>query len=231
MTKDLTEMSNNELLHCYNDGGQDEIVRRMRAAGAKGAVPKTFQGGFASLDEKDCLIWSAHRDRLVAWTRDFSKETQRGPYLSGPLGCGKSHLAWAVVHELKVRGFKVVGWNVSKLFNALLDSFGNKFCEPSTAEIMEGAQDADLLLLDDLGAEPADAHGNTKPWVLERLYVIGNTRLENEKPIMVTSNLNGNELKKHMPDDAGRRFIDRLTGMIELPGMAFDPKSKSMRRG
>lgn len=231
MPKDPTEMSVNELLRSYNEGGQDEIVRRMRAAGASGAVPKTFQGGFASLDEIDCITWSAHRDRLVAWTRAFSKETTRGPYLSGPPDCGKSHLAWAVVHELKIKGFNVEGWNVPNLFNALRDSFGNNLGGQTTIEIMENAQNADLLLLDDLGAEPVDAHGNTKPWVLERLYVIGNTRLENEKPLLVTSNMIGKELAAQMPDGNGRRFIDRLCGMIETPGMAFDPKTKSMRRG
>lgn len=223
MAKEFSEMSTDELLRQYREGGQDELVRRMRAREASGAVPKSFQGGFSALTELECPIWQAHRDRLKAWVTGFSKATVKGLYLSGPLGCGKSRLAWVAVEELKHKGYFIEAWNVSKMFDAIMNSFVNSLAEPSSGEITENAMEADLLMLDDLGAEPKEGDGSTKEWIMQKLYTIGNHRLEEEKPILVTSNLNGQELSDRMSDVTGRRFIDRLCGMIELPGMAFIP--------
>ena len=66
--------------------------------------------------------------------------------------------------------------------------------------------DVDLLQVDDLGAE------KTSAWVLEQLYSIINSRYEAEKAIVVTTNLERDELAAQI----GERTVSRLEEMCEI---------------
>ena len=66
--------------------------------------------------------------------------------------------------------------------------------------------------MDDVGAE------QTSPWVLEQLYTIVNTRYEEGKAIMVTTNLITPEGDGALVEQIGQRTVSRL---YEICG---DPK-------
>ena len=61
----------------------------------------------------------------------------------------------------------------------------------------------DLLHIDDLGAE------NTTDWVLEQLYSIVNTRYEDERAMIATTNLSYEELVEQL----GERTVSRLVAI------------------
>ncbi len=61
----------------------------------------------------------------------------------------------------------------------------------------------DLLHIDDLGAE------NTTDWVLEQLYSIVNTRYEDERAMVVTTNLSYEKLLEQL----GERTVSRLVAI------------------
>ncbi len=65
----------------------------------------------------------------------------------------------------------------------------------------------DLLHLDDLGAE------NRTDWALEQLYSIVNTRYEDERSIVVTTNLTPDDLAEQI----GARTVSRLIEMCGDP--------------
>ena len=65
----------------------------------------------------------------------------------------------------------------------------------------------DLLHIDDLGAESPSA------WVLEQLYAIVNARYEDERAILVTTNLGDPD---ELADQIGHRTVSRLKEMCEL---------------
>ena len=135
--------------------------------------------------------------------------------MTGPTGCGKSLLAYSVVWELVARGLHVVAWNVREFYQALMNSYDWR-TEDLEAEILESAQVAHLLLLDDFGSEPQNPqNGQIKGWALERLYTLVNHRSESLLPVLLTSNLNGTELSKQMESDMGQRIISRLQEMVE----------------
>lgn len=77
-----------------------------------------------------------------------------------------------------------------------------------------------LVVLDDLGAESMHhPDGRPKEWPLEQLFVLINTRYENELPTVVTSNYTMSELVGRL--DA--RIVDRLNCMVrtvELTGQS-----------
>jgi len=65
----------------------------------------------------------------------------------------------------------------------------------------------DLLHIDDLGAE------HRTEWVLEQLYTIINTRYEDERATVITSNLEPEQLAEQL----GERIVSRLEGMCGEP--------------
>jgi DNA replication protein DnaC len=69
--------------------------------------------------------------------------------------------------------------------------------EHSLSQLVEMLCSVDLLHIDDVGAE------QTSPWVLEQLYTVVNTRYEDERSIILTTNLIKSERKRpaNLPDD------------------------------
>jgi DNA replication protein DnaC len=64
----------------------------------------------------------------------------------------------------------------------------------------------DLLHVDDVGAE------QTSAWVLEQLYTIVNTRYEDGRAVMLTTNLAEDELRAQIGD----RTVSRLNEMCTV---------------
>jgi DNA replication protein DnaC len=65
----------------------------------------------------------------------------------------------------------------------------------------------DLLHIDDVGAE------QTSPWVLEQLYALINARYEDERSVILTTNI---EQREDLIEQIGERTVSRLQEMCEL---------------
>ena len=72
--------------------------------------------------------------------------------ITGPTGVGKSYLASALGHQACVLGYKVLYFNVSKLFTKLKASRADQ----SYASEINKIEKYDLLILDDFGIHPMD---------------------------------------------------------------------------
>jgi DNA replication protein DnaC len=64
----------------------------------------------------------------------------------------------------------------------------------------------DLLHIDDVGAE------KTSPWVLEQLYAMINARYEQERAVIITTNLERDDLAEQINE----RTVSRLEEMCEV---------------
>jgi DNA replication protein DnaC len=64
----------------------------------------------------------------------------------------------------------------------------------------------DLLHIDDIGAE------QTTPWVLEELYSIVNARYEEQRSIVITTNILDREM---LCEQISERTVSRLTEMCD----------------
>ncbi len=127
-------------------------------------------------------------------------KTGEGLVLLGTYGNGKSHLAAAVVNALVSQEYAAVFQPVTRLMYRVNASYRDER-GPSEAEIINGLIDADLLVLDDIGAEKWSEK------VEERLYAIIDGRYWGKKPTILTGNfLDLKSLEAHI----GGRAFDRI---------------------
>lgn len=100
----------------------------------------------------------------------------------GGYGTGKTHLAAAIGNVRLAEGDTVVFITAPDLLDQLRNTFSPS-SEDSYDNVFERLRTADLLILDDLGAE------NPSGWALEKLYQLINHRYAGQLPTVITTNL------------------------------------------
>lgn len=102
--------------------------------------------------------------------------------LRGMYGCGKTHLAAAIANFAVQHGIKTLFVTVPDLLDSLRFSY-NSSSETSFEQRFEEIRRSPLLILDDFGTQ------NATPWAQEKLFQIINFRYINKLPLVVTTNL------------------------------------------
>src|SRR5688572_12312678 len=106
-----------------------------------------------------------------------------GLLLYGPHGVGKTHLAVGILKSVvRSKGARAFFFETRELLRLVRDTY-NRSVEETEMEVLKPLLDADLLVLDDLGAE------RTSEWVQETLGLVVNTRYNARRPTVFTSNL------------------------------------------
>jgi DNA replication protein DnaC len=126
----------------------------------------------------------------------------RGLWLAGSVGTGKTALAMIVSKAAIDAGRSVAIYSCPRLLSLIRESIDGG----GVLHFLDQLAAVDLLHIDDLGAE------HRTEWVLEQLYTIINTRYEDERSTLVTSNLMPEDLQEQL----GNRIVSRLEGMCEL---------------
>jgi len=162
---------------------------------------------FASFDlrQKENLLPEHVRSLEKAFdeSRAFADDPDGWLVLTGPYGCGKTHLAAAIANYRADHGHLVMFEVVPDLLDHLRATFGPR----STVSLdrrFEEVKNAPLLILDDLGTQ------NMTPWVREKLYQLFNYRYNAELPTVITTP----ELKDEMDDRLLSRMMDRRLSMV-----------------
>lgn len=158
------------------------------------------------------------RDHYISRKRaakgDFPEDRSKigkGLIFIGPNGTRKTSLACTILTEVQYRGY---GFNVfyirfSDWKKALTDTFEKEESELKTNafEILEKANKAHLLLLDDIGQEHRTASGFTQSSLHEFLRV----RHEAGLPTIATSNKGVKDLEKIYDESFGSFMFDAFS--------------------
>ncbi|MGQ0540939.1 MAG: ATP-binding protein, partial [Blastocatellia bacterium] len=155
----------------------------------------------------------------MQFTNDYPAVDQ-GLLILGPVGVGKTHLAVSILKGLAERGgFSCLFYEFGALLKQIQDSY-NSFTQASELSVLAPVLNADVLVLDELGAsKPTD-------WVKDTMAHIINTRYNDRKHTIFTTNYpderRGNE--ETLEDRIGIRLRSRLYEMcktIEIKGEDF----------
>jgi DNA replication protein DnaC len=118
---------------------------------------------------------------VKAYARELDPK-RPGLLLIGRPGCGKTHLAIAALRTMLSRGFDGVFYNYQELLNKIIASYRPE-AGAGEREAYREVMDAEILLLDDLGAN------RVNEWVQDTITAIITHRCDNRKPLIATTNL------------------------------------------
>lgn len=179
-------------------------ISKLRTAGMEGRVPKRYRGVSFERPPVPEIARSAPEQvqavRRYVRDIDANLDAGHGLWLMGDVGTGKTTLAMIVSKAALDAGRSVAIYSLPRLLNLIRGAIET---EDGMVGFLERLAAVDLLHIDDLGVE------NTTEWVLEQLYSIVNTRYEDERAMIVTTNLRYEELI----DQLGERTVSRLVAI------------------
>ena len=107
------------------------------------------------------------------------------------------------------RARTVAIYSLPRLLNEIRDTHR---AERSHVDLLDRLTAVDLLHIDDVGAE------RTTDWVLEELYSIVNARYEDQRSMVITTNLYPDDLAAQIGDRIVSRLIEICGAGVEVPG-------------
>jgi DNA replication protein DnaC len=171
-------------------------------------IPRRFRG--VSFDRKPICDMDPMLLREVrAFVRRIEEhlDSGKGLWFQGDVGTGKTSLAMLVSRSALELGRSVAIYSVPRLLSDIKATY-EADTPGSYGELFRRLCEVDLLHLDDLGAE------RKTEWVLEQLYAIVNERWQDQRSIVVTTNITHlGELREQV----GPRTVSRLAEICGDP--------------
>jgi DNA replication protein DnaC len=202
----------------YDCRCRPQVVAYAKARSLSAVIPRRYRD--CSFDRPpatdiDPAIVSA--TRRFANSVDAKLDQGRGLWFMGPVGTGKTTLAMLVSKAALAAGRSVAIYSLPRLLNEIRDTYRQ---ERSHIDLLDRLIAVDLLHLHDVGA------ARSNDWVLEELYSIVNGRYEDQRSMVITTNIDDREA---LCEQITARTVSRLTEMcdempVEGPDRRMDPR-------
>jgi DNA replication protein DnaC len=197
----------------YDCSCRPQLIALRKARSLSAVIPRryrdvAFERWPVTEIEPSAVVATARR---FAETIDAQLDAGRGLWFMGGPGTGKTTLAMLVSKAALAAGRSVAIYSLPRLLNEIRDTHR---AERSHVDLLDRLAVVDLLHIDDVGAE------RTTDWVLEELYSIVNARYEDQRSVVITTNITDRD---ELCEQITERTVSRLTQMCdELPLLGHD---------
>lgn len=180
-----------------------------------------------SIDLNNVNYTDDQKDLYLRLCAILHKKTNKGLYVVGDLGVGKTYLCAALANSLVKNGERVAFVKISNFFNEMKSYINNKndLMDKNINTLMKSK----YLFLDDIGSESVSEFVRD-----DILFRVLDYRLENKLITIFTSNLNKKELLNHYTydrkDKSNLMNAKRLMERIDILADDFVLSGKDMRR-
>lgn len=176
---------------------------------------ETFQ--ITAENERALRACKAYADTFRSKLPENNPDPGRnGLFIMGPKGTGKTHLVAAIANQLMQAGTPVICMTMIDLLDRIKRTYESARQygeEDSEGDVLNTYKDVPLLIIDDIGKEPATE------WAVSKIYAIINARYEAYMPTIITTNYTDHDLVRRLtPKDTGDSMtadatVDRLREM------------------
>ena len=149
-------------------------------------------------------IMSLFRQQCKGWAEQFPKVPQKNVMMMGQSGLGKTYLMHAMAKVLLERGFNVLMISAYRF----LETARKAYFTGDNGD-MDVLVDADVLMIDDMGAEPLMENITITQW-----FNLINERQLRGKATVVSTNLSERELRTRYTERIASRMLNTSECMI-----------------
>lgn len=190
---------------------------RARSRGMRSSIPKRYRGVSFDRPPISDMARNPKLAAIVSEIRGFCDSIDQrldegeGLWMMGDIGTGKTSLAMLISKLAADRGRTVAVYSAPRLLAEIRRTYDAEVGEDGYLAFFDRLTSVDLLHLDDLGAE------KRTDWVLEQLYAIIDRRYEEQRSVVVTTNLDVGQLEEQV----GARTVSRIVEMCGDPLLLY----------
>jgi DNA replication protein DnaC len=116
------------------------------------------------------------------FAQEYDPRDSTGLLIIGKIGTGKTHLAVGIIKELiRNKGLSCLFYDYRELLKEIQNSYSPSV-QTTEFGILRPVFDAEILVIDELGGQ------TTSEWVWDTVSLIINTRYNDQKPVIITTN-------------------------------------------
>ena len=165
----------------------------------KGFELKTFKNAKCLNNEE-----KKFKESFERFCKNFEKikKLGLGIFMNGTEGTGKTYYSLAIYNELYQK-YRVYRTSLGGIFRRIRSSYSNG--KESEELIFKEIKECELLILDDLGNEKV-----SESWGKENLFTLFNLLYENNISVIISTNLDAEDLTSFTSIYGSAKIIDRI---------------------
>lgn len=171
-------------------------------------IDSTFEK--ADMSDKHMNICKRYAEKFVA-----VGTAPKGLMMFGSVGTGKTYASNCVANYLMEHNKTVLVMNLGLYINKLQREWAE-----AEKDVLQYVRSCDLLVIDDFGVE------KTSEFVIDKTFALIDARYRTEKPVIITTNLNIEDINKKF----GSRIGDRISEMcFQLAVVGESKRAKKVK--